>query len=160
MAERLPVEQVVEGSSPSIRPKNFNYRRKHGYANQNVAHCTQGGRAMSHPKNRAERRHRREQIIAKRRFTYLYIWQTGRFQDRFQFMREIENPLIDIMYLFEKYRNGNKIHEYPEWGKYSKWNLNCDCHMCHSEKYDKSSAKRRKLLKTTDSDWEWQYTED
>src|SRR5580692_9723446 len=112
---------------------------------------------MKHPKTRAERRHHRDRVIAARRFVYLHIWNQW---DDFQFMKDVSNPLIDILHVFEKYKNARFLNEYPQWGKYAKWNLNCNCRMCHYEKFDKTSAKRRIALKTADSDWEWQYTED
>jgi hypothetical protein len=115
---------------------------------------------MSHPKTRAERRHQRERIIAARRFVYLHIWT--QYGDRFKFMREVINPLINIEYLFEKYRlmkiPFNHIDEYPDWGRYAKWNLNCSCRRCRGRKgWGRISAQRRRKLKTADSDWELQY---
>jgi 5-methylcytosine-specific restriction endonuclease McrA len=112
---------------------------------------------MSHPTTRAERRYHRDRIITKRRFIYLHIWIQ---MHNYQFMREVSNPLINIMLVFEKWKNSYKTYEYPEWGRYNKWNLNCTCWRCHYNKFDKSKAKRRHKLKTADSDWELQYNEE
>jgi len=118
---------------------------------------------MSHPKNRAERRNQRERVIAARRFVYLHIWY--QWQDKYQFMREVSNPLINIEYVYEKYRLTkipfSGVQEYPDWGKYAKWNLACTCRHCRRQKkWSRQTAKNRHKLKTTDADWELQYSDD
>lgn len=91
---------------------------------------------MSHPSTRAERRHQRARVIARRRFVYLHIWYS-RIQER-------TNPL-DRSYL-----DGWE----PRWGKYAKWNLGCGCKLCHEDKYFGPKRKRREALKRAGSDWD------
>lgn len=38
---------------------------------------------------------------------------------------------------------------FTEWGRYSKFNLNCGCKMCHCLKYGKDKRKRRRALDQT-----------
>jgi len=75
---------------------------------------------MRHPRTLAERRHNRQTIIARRRRT-IFIWYTF-------------HP-----------------NELPErnsaWFRCAKWNLNCGCKLCHSEKYNSARRKRREQLR-------------
>ena len=80
---------------------------------------------MKHPYTRAERRHERERVIAARRFVWEHVWRNG---------------------LTNEWR--------PEWGRYSKWNLNCGCTRCHFMKYYKEKRKRRESLKQSVLKWE------
>lgn len=76
---------------------------------------------MHHPQSRGERRAVRGQVIARRRFIATRIWHDG-----FRFSD-------------------------TQWGRYSKFNLNCGCKMCHSAKYLSAKRKRRRALQTADS---------
>jgi len=78
-----------------------------------------GGSDMKHPSNRAERRHERERVIAARKFVWTNIWQAIK----------------------------NNPDWAPAWGRYAKWNMNCGCMRCHSEKYFSAKRKRRDALK-------------
>ncbi len=111
-----------------------------------------------HPKTRSERRHQRERIIAHRRFIHLHIWSS---LDGYEFMKAVANPRIDILYVFEIYKDKIYLPEYPEWGRYAKWNLICSCRGCRSRKnWEKTPAKRRYKLKTDWKNWEKEYAED
>lgn len=37
-------------------------------------------------------------------------------------------------------------HGFTEWGRYAKFNLNCGCMMCHSQKYFSAKRQRRRAL--------------
>ena len=108
---------------------------------------------MNHPYTRAERRYVRDCIIAKRRFIYLYIW--GLNKD-YEGIKAAVNPLIDINYVLENYPN---VREYPEWGRYAKWNFVCDinhCRLCSWERIEKikNNKKRRISQKNMGKDEE------
>lgn len=75
---------------------------------------------MKHPSNRAERRHVRERIITARKFVWLEIWNRKKYPDRV-----------------------------PEWGIFTKWNMNCGCTQCHYKKYLRHKRKRREELKNS-----------
>lgn len=77
---------------------------------------------MSHPTSRAERRHQRDRVIARRKFVSKSIWRMN------------EKWLQDF-----------------EWGRYSKFNMNCGCTMCHGAKYFKLAHKRRKGRQDSES---------
>ena len=55
-----------------------------------------------HPTNRAERRYHRERVIKSRRYVFLHIWNRN---NDYQFMKDVSNPLIDISYVIEKWKN-------------------------------------------------------
>ena len=89
---------------------------------------------MSHPTSRAERRHQRERIIARRRFVHQVIWRRGD----------------------EEWHEGKPEYQkgwtpFNEWGRYAKWNLNCGCSMCHGAKYYKLAHKRRLARENAES---------
>jgi len=81
---------------------------------------------MNHPSNRAERRHHRARVIARRRFVHNHVWNAGSFDWQRQ---------SDLLY-------SSFFADLPLWGQYAKWNMNCGSTMCHAEKY--FSAKRRR----------------
>ena len=74
---------------------------------------------MRHPKDRQERRAVREGYIVRRKFIALHIWSIWSWRDDF------------------------------EWGRYSKYNLNCGCRMCRYQKYFKTKRKRRRRARQT-----------
>jgi hypothetical protein len=78
---------------------------------------------MSHPWSRAERRHQRDRIVARRRKTAEVMWG---------------------------YNNGAWLARgwelYTTWGIYAKWNGNCGCTMCHGAKYLSCKRRRRASL--------------
>ena len=85
---------------------------------------------MKHPRSRAERRSVRLGWIARRRYVAEHVW--------FRF-----NPPI-----YEHNRPWYRPCEWEpfQWGRYAKWNMNCGCKQCHSEKYFKEKRKRRRAL--------------
>jgi hypothetical protein len=87
---------------------------------------------MSHPTSRAERRHQRDRVIARRKFIAEHIWRN---------------------YNTEPHEGspGYGVWSPVEWGRYAKFNLNCGCTMCHGAKYFKCAAKRRKGRKCAES---------
>jgi hypothetical protein len=84
---------------------------------------------MNHPSNRAERRHHRDRVVARRRFVYLHIWGMSKCDD-----------------------------DFSEWGRYAKWNLNCGCRMCQGDKYFGMRRKRREALKRDVWEWVQAYS--
>jgi hypothetical protein len=78
---------------------------------------------MKHPLSRGERRHVRDYYIERRRFTYEHVWRMD------------NEPLSEM----------NHIPPFTEWGKYSKWNLNCNCSLCHYEKHSGRRQRRERL---------------
>lgn len=87
---------------------------------------------MSHPTSRAERRHQRDRVIARRKFIAEHIWS----------------------HYNEKPHEGSPgwgEWKPVEWGRYAKFNLNCGCTMCHSAKYFKCAHKRRKGRQESES---------
>ena len=90
---------------------------------------------MGHPANRAERRHQRDRVVARRRFSLDYVPNNAwRIQYR-------TNPLL----------RGPRFRV-PVWGKYSKWNLSCGSLMCHAGKHFSARRKRREALKHAGED--------
>lgn len=85
---------------------------------------------MGHPANRAERRHQRARVIARRRFSLEWgpnnAWSVQR-------------------------RTNSLLHDArvrpPVWGRYAKWNLSCGSLMCHAEKHFSGRRKRREALR-------------
>ena len=90
---------------------------------------------MTHPSNRAERRHQRDRVIAARRFVYTTIWAANSYETYHS---------NDPMATWQR--------EDPEWGRYAKWNLNCGSPGCHREKYYGPKRKRREALKHAGQD--------
>ncbi len=86
---------------------------------------------MKHPRTRAERRHERNRLIAKRRFIFLHIWAAGNYG-----IDRRNNPL-----------SRHFSPQLPEFGKYAKWNLGCGSPLCHCMKYFGPKRKRRVALK-------------
>jgi len=82
---------------------------------------------MGHPANRAERRHARARVIARRRF------QIERVPNNAWRVQVRTNPLLGA------------YHE-PAWGKFAKWNLSCGSLMCHADKHFGARRKRRQAL--------------
>jgi hypothetical protein len=87
---------------------------------------------VSHPTSRAERRHQRERVIARRKFIATKIWSHYN-----------EEPHEGSPF----YQQQMGWYTPTEWGRYAKFNLNCGCTMCHSAKYFASAHKRRKALR-------------
>lgn len=83
---------------------------------------------MSHPSSRAERRHHRDRVVARRRFVYEVVWRANVSR----FVPAYTHPL-DL--------------KFTEWGRYAKFNLGCGCTQCHAAKYMSSKDKRRRALK-------------
>ena len=80
---------------------------------------------MRHPRTRAERRHERERVIARRRFIHDNIW----------FQQQIHtDPEVIVGFLTP----------FTEFGRYAKFNLGCGCKQCHSVKYFGQKRKRRR----------------
>lgn len=88
---------------------------------------------MSHPTSRAERRHQRERMIARRKFIHQHIWRSS-----------IDQPWHEGKPEYQK-----DWDPFNEWGRYAKFNLNCGCKMCHSVKYYKEAHKRREARKNS-----------
>lgn len=88
---------------------------------------------MSHPANRAERRHHRTRVIANRRFVYQHVWN---MEGRFSYGEP-----------------------FSEWGRYAKWNLACGSPGCHREKYFGPKRKRREAHRYAEREWENEYRE-
>ena len=80
---------------------------------------------MKHPKNRSERRHERERIISKRKFIIDKVWQS-------------------LPHL-----------QHEESGRLAKYNLGCGCKICHYSKYYSAKNKRRKALKSAETQAEF-----
>jgi hypothetical protein len=82
---------------------------------------------MHHPHNRAERRHERTRVIARRRKVAETEWgyNDGDWLSRW-------NP-------------------YSEWGRYAKFNGGCGCRLCHHVKYFGCKRKRRNARKISES---------
>jgi hypothetical protein len=87
---------------------------------------------MSHPTSRAERRHQRDRVIARRRKVAETEWG---------------------------YNNGDWIargwEPFVNWGVYAKWNGGCGSSMCHAAKYFKIAHKRREALHNSESQAEF-----
>lgn len=79
---------------------------------------------MKHPSNRAERRHERKRVIARRQFVDLHIWRSRESPEHRENLRRTEM-----------------------WGKYAKWNMNCGSIRCHELKYFSAKRRRRQALK-------------
>lgn len=90
---------------------------------------------MRHPSNRAERRHQRARVIAKRSFVLQHIPASS------WAIQQRKNPVVP-----------GYSPEAGEGGRYAKWNLNCGSPMCHAEKYFKPKRKRREALKNAGRD--------
>src|ERR1700690_210882 len=90
---------------------------------------------MRHPSTRAERRHHRARVIAKRCFVLQRIPASS------WAIQQRSNPLVP-----------GYSSRPAEGGRYAKWNLNCGSPMCHAEKYFKPKRKRREALKTAGRD--------
>jgi hypothetical protein len=98
-----------------------------------------GGRkaAMKHPSSRAERRYVRLGWIARRRFIAEHVWRNF-------------NPLPS------EHNRHYYVGKVPpvwyrpwkpfQWGRWSKFNMNCGCRLCHVGKYFKEKRKRRRAL--------------
>lgn len=82
---------------------------------------------------RAERRHRREKVIAKRKFIATKIWRDFK-----------EFPHEGSAF----YKRVAGWYQPVDFGRYAKFNLNCGCKGCHSEKYFKEKRKRRRALES------------
>ena len=90
---------------------------------------------MKHPKQRAERRSVRQGWIARRRYITEHIW------------RNFNPPPYEHTYLHYTLGTDPRYRWTPfVWGRYAKWNLNCGCKGCHSDKYFKEKRKRRRAL--------------
>jgi len=88
---------------------------------------------MKHPRSRAERRFVRLGHITRRRYIAEHVW------------RSFNNPPYEHTYLHRL--NDPRFKWTPfQWGRYSKWNMNCGCTMCHASKYFKEKRKRRRAL--------------
>jgi len=85
---------------------------------------------MGHPANRAERRHQRSRIIAKRRIS------VERVPNNAWSIQRRTNPLIE----------GSRLSP-NHWGKFAKWNLSCGSLMCHADKHFSARRKRREALR-------------
>jgi hypothetical protein len=96
---------------------------------------------MNHPSNRAERRHHRARVIARRRFVFNYIWNSGSSN-----VGRRSNPLDRFFFA-----------DSPHWGQYAKWNMNCGAAICHAEKYFSAKRQRREAHKRVVRDWEREY---
>jgi len=96
---------------------------------------------MTHPLTRAERRHQRDRVIARRRFIYQHIWNAGAFG-----IQERTNP----------FHCGGRLYfpDFPTWGRYAKWNLGCGSRLCHADKYFGRKRKRREALKRAAREWQ------
>ena len=89
---------------------------------------------MTHPSNRAERRHQRDRVIAARRFVTTTVWGGSyEIQNRTNPMVQRQRPDLD-------------------WGRYAKWNLGCGSPGCHREKYFGPKRKRREALQHAGQD--------
>jgi hypothetical protein len=90
---------------------------------------------MNHPRSRAERRSVRLGRIACRRYVAEHVW--GDF-----------NPLpYEHTYLRYTLGPSPRYRWEPfQWGRYAKWNMNCGCKGCHSDKYFKEKRKCRRAL--------------
>jgi hypothetical protein len=86
-----------------------------------------------HPSNRAERRHERERVIARRRKVAEREWG---YNDYWWI----------VVQGFEPYAN---------WGRYDKSNGNCNSKLCHGAKYLGRKDRRRKALKQAESQAEF-----
>lgn len=84
-------------------------------------------KAMKHPCNRAERRAVRDGKIDRRKYIATCIWRD------YDIVPHEGTP--------------QNWYQPKEWGRFAKFNLNCGCMMCHSEKYFKHKRKRREALK-------------
>src|SRR5271170_1045730 len=91
---------------------------------------------MSHPTSRAERRHQRDRVIARRKFIAEHIWS------HYNEVPHEGSP---------GYQQEPGWWSPVEWGRYAKFNLNCGCTMCHGAKYFKCAHKRRKGRQTAES---------
>ena len=89
---------------------------------------------MRHPATRGERRAVREQHVARRKSICLNTW------------RGYAEPWHEGKPEYQR-----NWEPFNEWGRYSKWNLNCGSKMCHGAKYYKCKDKRRKALKSSES---------
>jgi hypothetical protein len=90
---------------------------------------------MGHPSNRAERRHQRARIVARRRFS---VESVPNNSSRTQYRT---NPLVHRGTLSAQV-----------WGKYAKWNLSCGSLMCHADKYFSARRQRREALRHAGED--------
>jgi hypothetical protein len=86
---------------------------------------------MSHPTSRAERRHQRDRVIARRKFIVTRVWSRGSYSTSSE--------------------STKKWLEEMQWGVYAKFNLNCGCTQCHGAKYFSCAHKRRKALRHAES---------
>ena len=86
---------------------------------------------MKHPHSRGERRAVRNGQIAHRKFIALHIWSHYN-----------EAPHEGSAW----YMLAPGWYQPVEWGRYAKFNLNCGCRGCHSNKYGKEKRKRRRAL--------------
>ena len=82
---------------------------------------------MKHPRSRAERRAVRFGWISRRRYIAEHVWHD--YNPKPYEHRQLACPWTPF-----------------QWGRWAKWNLNCGCKGCHSEKYFKEKRKRRRSL--------------
>jgi hypothetical protein len=89
---------------------------------------------MNHPRSRVERRSVRLGWIARRRYVAEHVWNN------------FNPPPYEHTYLYRALYDPRFKWTPMQWGRYAKWNMNCGCKQCHSNKYFKEKRKRRRAL--------------
>ena len=114
-----------------------------------------------HPSTRGHRRYLNDCTASRHKFIADIVWNKQRSGNTevYQFLESIKNPLVSMNFLIDQYLTNSKFSNFENllmnYDRYFKFY--CSCRACRHHKSVqryKENVKRRRLLKTAESNWE------